>query len=137
MTKVIRYNCFSHYGKIIHITLLHKPYLFSQLCNFAHLCSDLQNRFAGPAEAVLQSSMYCSAIGSFDLPIRLQIKLNVSNSEKQFMVSSILPKNERNTLSWVFSLRRIVSFVCFLEELRKPWMLWWFADLYWIIVSNQ
>ena len=43
--------------------------------------------------------------------------LKVSKSRKQFMVASILPKNVR------FSLLRIVSFVRFYEELRKPRLL--------------
>ena len=47
-------------------------------------------------------------------------KLKVSKSWKQFMVSSILPKCERNSLSWASFLLRIVSFVCFLGELRTP-----------------
>ena len=46
--------------------------------------------------------------------------IKVSESRKQFMVSSILPKNERNSLSWASSLLRIVSFVRFLGELRTP-----------------
>ena len=32
--------------------------------------------------------------------------VKVSKSRKQFMVSSILPKNEQNSLSWAFSLLR-------------------------------
>ena len=40
--------------------------------------------------------------------------LKVSKSQRQFMASSILPKNERNSLSWASSLLRIVSFVRFL-----------------------
>ena len=41
-------------------------------------------------------------------------------SRKQIMVSSIFPKNEQNTLSWVEKMLMIVSFVCFLEEFKKP-----------------
>jgi hypothetical protein len=40
--------------------------------------------------------------------------LKVKKSQKQFMISSILPKNERNSLSWVKKMLRIVSFVRFL-----------------------
>jgi hypothetical protein len=40
-------------------------------------------------------------------------------SQKQIMVSSTLPKNQRNSLSWVEKRLRIVSFVRFLGELRR------------------
>ena len=39
----------------------------------------------------------------------------IYKSRNQFMVSSILPKNERNSLSWASSILRIVSSVCFFE----------------------
>ena len=42
------------------------------------------------------------------------------------MASWILPKNERNSLSWATSVLRIVSFVHFLEESRTPYF---FCDL--------
>ena len=42
--------------------------------------------------------------------------IKVSKSGKQFIVSSILPKNEQNSLSWVEKMLRIVSFVRFLGE---------------------
>ena len=45
--------------------------------------------------------------------------LKVSKSRKLIVVSSILPKNERNSLSWATSVLRIVSLVRFLEELKK------------------
>ena len=40
----------------------------------------------------------------------------VRTSQKKIMMSSILPKNERNSLSWVKKILRIVSFIrfCFL-----------------------
>ena len=42
------------------------------------------------------------------------LPLKVSKSRKQFMVSSILPKNERNSLSWAsFLLRISTSWVSF------------------------
>ena len=46
--------------------------------------------------------------------------LKVSKSRKHFMISQILPKNKPNSLSWASSLFRIVSFVCFLGESRRP-----------------
>ena len=54
--------------------------------------------------------------------------LKVGKSRKQFMVLSILPKNERNSLSWASSLLRIVSSVRFLGELRRPKTAF---DIYW------
>ena len=56
--------------------------------------------------------------------------LKVSKSRKQFMASSILPTNKQNSLSWVSSLIRIVSFVRFLEELRHHNLLSRLSDLY-------
>ena len=44
----------------------------------------------------------------------------VRQSRKKIMVSSILQKNKQNSLSWAYSLLRIVSFVRFLEKLRRP-----------------
>ena len=45
-------------------------------------------------------------------------KITIWQSRKRIMVFSILPKNERNSLSWVKKMLRIMSFVCFLEEFR-------------------
>ena len=45
--------------------------------------------------------------------------LKVSKSRKQFTVSWILPKTERNSLSWVKKMLWIVSFVRFLGESRR------------------
>ena len=45
--------------------------------------------------------------------------LKVSKSRKQIMVSSILPKNERNSLSWVSSLLRIEGFVLVFWRIKK------------------
>jgi hypothetical protein len=42
--------------------------------------------------------------------------LKVSKSRKQFMVTSILPKNERKSLSWASSL---LSFVCFFGRIEE------------------
>ena len=47
-------------------------------------------------------------------------RLKVRQSWKKIMVSSILPKNEQNSLSSVEKMLRIVSFVRFLEELMRP-----------------
>ena len=44
--------------------------------------------------------------------------LKVSKSRKQIMVSSILPKNERNLLSWVEKMLKILSIVCFLWRIE-------------------
>ena len=52
---------------------------------------------------------------------QLNSMLKVSKSGKQILASWILPKNERNSLSWPLSVLRIVSFVHFLEELRTPY----------------
>ena len=60
--------------------------------------------------------------------------LKVSKSRMQFMVSSILPKNERNSLSWAFSLYEIwsgywVSFVLW-KNLEHQKLLSRFTELY-------
>ena len=48
--------------------------------------------------------------------------VKVSKFQKQFLVSSILQKKtNKNQLSWASSLLRIVIFIRFLGELRKPW----------------
>ena len=60
--------------------------------------------------------------------------LKVSKSQKQFMMSSILPKNERNSLSWVEKMLRIVSFVRFLEELRRPLNTF---EIYWPLGGTE
>ena len=54
--------------------------------------------------------------------------LKVSKSQKQIMLSWILPKNERNSLSWTPSVLRIVSFVRFLEESRISYFVF---EIYW------
>ena len=54
--------------------------------------------------------------------------VKVSKSQKQIMVSSILPKNEQNSLSWVKKKLRILSFVRFLGELRTPYIAF---EIYW------
>ena len=59
----------------------------------------------------------------------LFIVLKVSKSQKQIMASWILPKNERNSLSWTPSVLRIVSSVRFLEESRTPYFFSRFTDL--------
>ena len=59
--------------------------------------------------------------------------IKVSKSRKQFIVSWILPKNERNSLSWT-SLLRIVSFICFLGESRRPWIAF---EIYWPLASAK
>ena len=46
--------------------------------------------------------------------------VKVKQSQKQIMVSSILPKNEQNSISCVKKMPRIVGFIRFLEELRRP-----------------
>ena len=45
-----------------------------------------------------------------------KVKLTKCKSRKQIMASSILPKNEQNSLSWAPSVIRMVSFVCFWEN---------------------
>ena len=44
----------------------------------------------------------------------------VSKSQKQFMVSPILPKNEQISPTQASSLPKKVNFVRFMEELRIP-----------------
>ena len=56
------------------------------------------------------------------------IELKVSKSRKQFMVSSILSKNERNSLSWASFLLKIVSFVRFLNFGRIEKIMTRFQD---------
>ena len=56
--------------------------------------------------------------------------LKVSKSRKQIMVPWILPKNERNSLSWTPSVLRIVSSVHFLEKSRVTIFYTRFTDLY-------
>ena len=46
--------------------------------------------------------------------------LKVSKSREQFMVSSIFPKNEQNSLSRACYLLRIVSFIRFFWRIEKP-----------------
>ena len=58
--------------------------------------------------------------------------VKVSKFQKQFMVSSILQKNEQNSLSWASSLLRIVSFVHFLGESRRPEIAF---EIYWPLLS--
>ena len=48
-----------------------------------------------------------------------KIRLKVSKSRKQIIVSSILPKNNQNSLSWTCSLPRIVSFVRFFWRIEE------------------
>ena len=52
------------------------------------------------------------------LGIFARIDLKVRQSRKPIVVFSLLQKNERNSLSWVKKMLRIMSFVCFLEEFR-------------------
>ena len=47
-------------------------------------------------------------------------KIKVSKSRKQFMVSSILPKNERKQFDLRYHSSKVEFFVPFLEELRRP-----------------
>ena len=61
----------------------------------------------------------------------------VSKSRKQFMVSSILPQNEQNSLSWASSLLRKLESEfssVFLEELRN-WQL--VFEIYWPFTQNS
>ena len=44
------------------------------------------------------------------------------------MMSKLLPQNERNSLSWVKKMVRIVRLVRFLEEVLMPWNAF---DIYW------
>ena len=44
--------------------------------------------------------------------------IKVSKSQKQFTISCNLPKHERNSLSWAFSLSRIVRFVRFFGRIK-------------------
>ena len=48
------------------------------------------------------------------------MQLKISKFWKQFMVSSILPINKWNSLTWVNKMLRIVSFILFFGELRRP-----------------
>ena len=51
------------------------------------------------------------------------------------MVSSILSKNERSTLSWVLKvLRTLVSFICFMEESRTPKFA---SEIYWPLSDDK
>ena len=51
----------------------------------------------------------------------LRICLKVSRFWKQLIVSWILARNKRNLLCWALFLLRIVNFICFLEESRRPY----------------
>jgi len=50
------------------------------------------------------------------------------------MVSLILQKNERSSLSWVLKVHRTVSFVCFLDESRTPIFA---SAIYWPLVHSK
>ena len=59
------------------------------------------------------------------------ILLKVSKSRSQFMISSIISKNERNSLSWIKKMLRIVRFVSLLGELRRPRIAF---EIYWPLI---
>ena len=61
--------------------------------------------------------------------------LKVSKSRKQFMVFSILPKNERNSLSWASFLLRIVIFAHFFWRIQET--INCFRDLLTFSTSSQ
>ena len=49
-----------------------------------------------------------------------EVEVKVSKYQKQFLMSKLLPKNERNSLSWVKKMVKIVRSVCFLEKVLTP-----------------
>ena len=51
-------------------------------------------------------------------------------SRKQIIVSSILPKNKRNSLSWVKKMLRISEFRSFFGRIRRPQNAFEVTDLY-------
>ena len=116
--------------RLIHIGLINLPTIFyDKIEAFSILkLADLKQlekcpKFPSP-KSCQKSSKNLQKIfkNSFKKSSKMYTKieqLKVRQSRKQIMISSILPKNKRNSLNWVKNMLRIVSFVHFLGELRK------------------